>query len=141
MNKRTSKELTIFTNCNINCKLGTVNKYDPSIIYIRAKAKLFPNIDKKDYSNDIKEVKKNFNKYTKLLLNNNSNFDNKHIVNFELGENCLSYNKKSNVKYDIFLKPNVIREITMQEVYVKEIVDKLNNKLIELFKQKGIIFD
>ena len=138
MTKRTSKEYAINTNTTFKSVLGTTNKHEPKILYVRSKAKVYPNISKKDYSDDIKSIKKDFNSYVLKTIRTCKNFEKNFIVNFDFGDNCLSYKKKSNLKYDVYLKPYVIKEIESQEKEVSVIMESLNKKLIELFNNKNI---
>lgn len=139
-NKRTTKEYKLDDNNNIGIKskYGTLDKNNPEILYIRSRAIITPVIKKKDFSEDIALVKKEFEKNIKRIILNSNIFENKHICSIEMSENGIAFGKKSHMKYDIYVKP---KENKLLEEYfddVKNLVYVFNQNLSELLTKNNI---
>ena len=139
-NKRTTKEYKLDDNNNIGIKskYGTLDKNNPEILYIRSRAIITPLIKKKDFSEDIALVKKEFEKNIKRIILNSNIFENKHICSIEMSENGIAFGKKSHMKYDIYVKP---KENKLLEEYfddVKNLVYVFNQNLSELLTKNNI---
>lgn len=139
-NKRTTKEYKLDDNNNIGIKskYGTLDKNNPEILYIRSRAIITPVIKKKDFSEDIALVKKEFEKNIKRVILNSNIFENKHICSIEMSENGIAFGKKSHMKYDIYVKP---KENKLLEEYfddVKNLVYVFNQNLSELLTKNNI---
>lgn len=139
-NKRTTKEYKLDDNNNIGIKskYGTLDKNNPEILYIRSRAIITPVIKKRDFSEDIALVKKEFEKNIKRIILNSNIFENKHICSIEMSENGIAFGKKSHMKYDIYVKP---KENKLLEEYfddVKNLVYVFNQNLSELLTKNNI---
>lgn len=139
-NKRTTKEYKLDDNNNIGIKskYGTLDKNNPEILYIRSRAIITPVIKKKDFSEDIALIKKEFEKNIKRIILNSNIFENKHICSIEMSENGIAFSKKSHMKYDIYVKP---KENKLLEEYfddVKNLVYVFNQNLSELLTKNNI---
>ena len=139
-NKRTTKEYKLDdkNNIGIKSKYGTLDKNNPEILYIRSRAIITPVIKKKDFSEDIALVKKEFEKNIKRIILNSNIFENKHICSIEMSENGIAFGKKSHMKYDIYVKP---KENKLLEEYfddVKNLVYVFNQNLSELLTKNNI---
>ena len=103
-----------------------------------SRAIITPVIKKKDFSEDIALVKKEFEKNIKRIILNSNIFENKHICSIEMSENGIAFGKKSHMKYDIYVKP---KENKLLEEYfddVKNLVYVFNQNLSELLTKNNI---
>lgn len=138
MVKRTSKEYALDTNDCFKVKYGTLNKYNPDVIYIRAKAKLKALTKNYDYKSELKMIEFNFIKKVKKLSINTNLFD-KIICTFETPDKGISHKNSSFIKYDIYLHPKTIKNITDYENDVKSLLSLTNKELITLCLKNNIV--
>ena len=138
MIKRTSKEYELKDiKTTIKTKYGTLNKNNPEVLYIRSKAKLNALEKNKDYRDELNSISNTFQKYIKKMVAQ-SNMFNKHICTFETPEKGIVYNKKSYLKFDVFLKPNIVQDMCQYEDFINDLVCNLDKKLIQLCREKQI---
>ena len=128
---RTTKQIKIEDIEDLSAKYGTIDKNSPDVLYIRAKGRIMPTVKKNDYSNDIIELKKGF---ANIIKNNIMSFKNdinekKYIYNIEISEKGISYKKGSYIKYDIFIRPNVKKEILEYKDIVTNLLTNVNNEM------------
>lgn len=137
--KRTTKEYKLLgDSTNIKSKYGTLDKSNPEIIYIRSKATITPVLYKKDFSDDIVLIKKSFEQSVKESIRNTNDFEDKHICTIEMSENGISYGKKSHVKYDVYLKPKVVKPITEYHNTILRLAYIFNKGLEQSLLDKNI---
>lgn len=130
--KRTSKEYKLKSQIEgIKAIYGTLNKKSPDIIYIRAKTKLNGLLPNHDYKEDLQKITQNIKSLIKRLIDENEHFG-KYICTFETPERGVEYNKKSYLKYDLYLHPFVIKDLFYYEPIVKDIFEQVNIKLKQL---------
>lgn len=137
--KRTAKEYKLGTidGIGINVKYGTLDKNNPEIIYIRCKGGIKPNEDKKDYSEEIMSLKEDFLFSVKEIINNSPLFNNKHICSIEVSDG-ISPRKTSRLKYDVFLKPKIKKEISEYKEDIIDIVKSFNSVVLQLLIDRNI---
>ena len=58
---RLNSEKTI-ANDNFKIKIGTTNKVNPQVVYVEGKTFIKPLVEKDDYSKDVVEMKRSFNR-------------------------------------------------------------------------------
>ena len=112
----------------------------PEVVFLRAKVKVTPSLPNKIYENDILQIKREFENFSKNLLNFCSDYDKNYIFSVDISEKSVKYKKMSHLKYDVYLKPR--KKMTLEEHKNKlsSISDKMDNKLIELFKKYDLIW-
>ena len=138
MVKRTSKEYNLKNEIiNIKTKYGTLNRNNPEVLYLRSKTKIKALIDGKDYKEELVYISKHFQKYVKKIIDDSKIF-NKYICTFETPDKGIVFNKISNLKFDIYLHPILIKDMSLYEPHVIKLIDKANNKLIGLCKKYKI---
>ena len=139
-NRRTSKEFKIPNDglTNIKSRYGALDKNNPEILYIRSRATITPSIKKKDFSENIIEVKKIFEKNIKTVILNSKAFEKKYICSIEISENGIAFGKKSHVKYDIYVKPKMNKAIEEYYDDVQTMVYLFNQKLSQLLIESNI---
>lgn len=140
MTKRTSKEYFINKKSLIKTKYGTLNKNNPEVLYIRSKAKLRALEENKDYKDELTNISFVFQKYVKQLIKESKLF-NKHICTFETPEKGIVFNKKSYVKFDVYLKPNIVQDMGIYENYFNNLTYQLDEKLIQLCAERQIAIE
>ena len=112
----------------------------PEVVFLRAKVKVTPSVPNKIYENDILTIKSEFDKFSRNLLNLCSDYDKNYIFSVDISEKSVKYKKTSHLKYDVYLKPK--KKMTLEEHKTKLslISDKMDNKLIELFKKYDLVW-
>ena len=122
MNKRSKKEIKLQNTDKYTVRYGSLNKEIPEVIYIRAKTKIIPKTKKSDYSND------------------NKSFGNNYICHFDTNGNGMTYNKKSFLKYDVYVKPSVLKNISDYECEISSLVNAFNNNLSNLLEKSNMFY-
>lgn len=117
---------------NLSVKYGTLDKNSPDVLFIRFKGKIIPTIIKNDYSKEIVELKTEFNSIVKnVILKYCDIFDcNRYLCNMEVSEKGITFKKGSYIKFDIFLKPNEIKDIILYKNIMEKIANEINYEII-----------
>lgn len=138
MEKRTVKEYKLDNNNVFQSKYGTLNKNNPSVIYVKSRGKIVPLIEKNTYIEDVADIKESLTAYVDRLVKNNDEFQNRYIFNIDTGDNALKYNRKSYFKYDVYLVPIEIKPLDDYEETVNEMSMAISGHLETLLKEKNI---
>ena len=137
--KRTSKQYYIINEKRIRIKYGTMDKNDPSVIFIRAKGDIKPYIKKTSYTNDVKELKECFkNMVRDHIISNENLFTKRWICNVEITDKGLAYNKHAHLRYEVFIVPETKKPIEEYETVFSELANKINNSISDYLKCRGI---
>ena len=132
-------------NCsNFKLKVGTINKKNPSVIYIDGSTFISPVLDKDDYTNDIKNLKKDLITRIKNDLLRSNLFKSKYILDFDVKTSGLKQNKKSFLSFQCHLCQNNIipfGEITKKSndiinIFINNIEKDFNKENFIIFKTK-----
>lgn len=130
---RRSKQINIDCVEELSAKYGTMDKNSPEVIYIRAKGRITPLIDKSDYSKDIISFKNNFD----TIIDNNIRlfhdyFDiQKYIYNIDISQKGISFKKGSYIKFDIYVRPKVKKPFADYNEEIAAFLKKINNDIKE----------
>lgn len=116
-----------------NVKLGTINKNNPSTVYVNGSVFISPLLNKENYDNDINEIKNNFNKIIKSELKISNLFDNKFICDFDVRTSGIKPNKKSFLSFQYHLKQNK-NNIMKLDILKNNVNQMINTVLNELEK-------
>lgn len=129
---RKSKQIKLYIMNNLSVKYGTLDKNSPDVLFIRFKGKIIPTIIKNDYSKEIVELKTEFNSIVKnVILKYCDIFDcNRYLCNMEVSEKGITFKKGSYIKFDIFLKPNEIKDIILYKNIMEKIANEINYEII-----------
>lgn len=134
---RLSSEKRIDHN-TFKIKIGTVNKVNPQVIYVEGRTFICPLYEKEDYSSDISIIRHDFVRKISNTLKDNSLFDKKFIIDFQVASSGISIKKKSFLSFQFLLKQknghiipklSEIKEKTND--MITEIVDVLENSIID----------
>lgn len=134
MHNDRKREIQIGIVDGYNVKYGTLNKMKSNVIYIRGKAKIFPSLKKNSYQKEIYNLKHNFNKKVKQLIEEENGLLNSFICHLEMNETGMTFHKKSFIKYDVYIKPIIVKKIDDYNDYIINFVNKLNTVLTCLLK-------
>lgn len=100
---RLNKEIRLNGCQNINLKFGTVNKNNPQVIYVSGKMWIQPTYEG-NFGEAINYTRSNFKKRLSKILKNNINFDNKHILDFDISIENMTPNKKKFCSIMVFIR-------------------------------------
>lgn len=118
---------------NFNTKYGTTCKeVKPSIIYIKSKTRITPTIKQPSYEKEIDKIKVKLKKFIETLLNSHKSFENINIFNIEISSKSVTYKKVSHLKYDLYIKPKVKRNLENYQRLIKTLSTKINSYIIKL---------
>lgn len=120
-------------NDKFKVKLGTINRKNPSVVYVECGGYITPTIDKDDYENDAFLLRKNFNKNLRDNLLTSPLFENKFICDFDIRTSGLKKNKKSFVSIQYHLRQPVDNVLSLD--LLKEKSEDLINNVLESFNE------
>lgn len=118
---------------------NTTDEY-PKIVFLRAKVRITPLNENKSYEKEILSLKSEFEGYCKNLLMLNSDYDKNYIFSIDIAEKSVKYKKTSHLHYDIFLKPKNTQTLLEHKDKLEIISDKMDDKLISLFKKYDLFW-
>lgn len=116
----------------------TTNDEIPNVVFLRAKVRITPLLNKKSYETEINTIRDIFNSFTKNVLDNNVDYDKNYIFTFDVAEKSVRYKKTTHLRYDIYLKPKNEWTLLQHKQKLTTLSEKLDNKLIDLFKQYNL---
>ena len=116
-------------NCeNIVIKYGSVNKFDPKVIYITGRLWLCPTYEG-NYEDIVSSLKKTFKYKLRQELNNSHLFNSQFILDFDINHKNLVCNKKKFFQVQIFVRQN---DDAISDL--KKIKNIISSKFGDLFK-------
>lgn len=131
-----NKEIKL-NNCkNISLKYGSVNKNDPKVIYVTGKMWICPTYDG-DFEKMMEYFHLSFKKGLSKVLKNNSVFDTKYILDFDINQTNLVKNKKKYFSITFFVRQksdNLIKLKNIKNIISYDfgyLFNELENNLIE----------
>ncbi len=96
---------TEIRNNTINIVVGTMDRKNPNSIYIDLNGYITPNLDKNDYSQELKILDGSIsNTVNSIVKENDDIFEKNTICIFDVAGKRMSYDKKSYFSIQIFLK-------------------------------------
>lgn len=137
---RKTKQIKLNIMDNLSVKYGTLDKNSPDVLFIRFKGKIIPTIIKNDFSKEIVELKTEFDKIIKdIIINYCDIFDCKrYLCNIEVSEKGVTYKKGSYIKFDVFVRPNEIKDIMCYEDVIKRMSIEINNEIINILNKLNL---
>lgn len=137
MNNETKKkfnqrEIDITTGDIFKSKYGTFDKDNPKVLYLNVKAKVKPLNKKNNYANDIKKVKIQFGEYIDGYFKTTETYSKNFIYSCDVSENNISFGKKSNLKYEILVRPVEVKLFDEYSNDMKELSDAISEKLFNI---------
>lgn len=137
---RKTKQIKLNIMDNLSVKYGTLDKNSPDVLFIRFKGKIIPTIIKNDFSKEIVELKTEFNNIIKnIILNYGDIFDcNRYLCNMDVSEKGVTYKKGSYIKFDVFVRPNEIKDIMCYENVITRMSIEINNEIINVLNKLNL---
>lgn len=139
---RKSKQINLDCIEELSAKYGTMDKNSPDVLYIRAKGRITPLLNKSDYSKDVTKLK---NKFNTVVENNiekfKDYFDNeKYIYSIDISEKGISFKKGSYIKFDIYVKPKEKKDIIEYNDIISDFLININNELKQILSDIKLIY-
>lgn len=126
-NSRTSKQYFIDTKTTIKSRFGTLNKNNAEVLYIRSKGKVRTDKQQTNFSNEITSLKSMFAlKVQKIIDKHSDILNSKYIASIDMSDKGLIVGKSTFIKYDLFIRPIVIKKIEEYEEIVTNIINEIN---------------
>lgn len=134
MSKRLGVERKIEEN-GFKIKIGTLNKLNPTSVYIESGTFISPFEEKEEYQTDTEFLEKSINDNIKNFIKQNKIFDKNYICAFELPSERMKVGKNSYLSIQCHLKQT-------GGLTTNEILDKTQELSSKLFKdiQKSILY-
>lgn len=132
--KFNQKEIDITTGDIFKSKYGTFDKDNPKVLYLNVKAKVKPLDKKNNYANDIKKVKIQFGEYIDNYFKNTETYSKNFIYSCDVSENNVSFGKKSNLKYEVLVRPVEKKNFDDYSDDMKQLSETLSNKLHQIME-------
>jgi hypothetical protein len=102
-NKRTNKEFSLSENCPFNVKIGTIDKNNPSVIYINGHGWIKPTSEM-NYGKIMNMVERRFEKKLMERIGKTNGFLDDYIMNFESCPNYMKIDKKTFINFEAYIK-------------------------------------
>ena len=118
---------------------NTTDEY-PKVVFLRTKIRITPLNDNKTYEKEILSLKNEFEEYCKNILTLNSDYDKNYIFSVDIAEKSVKYKKTSHLHYDVFLKPKNMQTLLEHKNKLEVIANKMNDKLVTLFKKYNLLW-
>lgn len=118
---------------------NTTDEY-PKVVFLRTKIRITPLNDNKTYEKEILSLKNEFEEYCKNLLKLVSDYDKNYIFSVDVAEKSVKYKKTSHLHYDVFLKPKNMQTLLEHKNKLEVIANKMNDKLVTLFKKYNLLW-
>lgn len=126
-NTRTSKQYYINTETTIKSRFGTLNKNNAEVLYVRSKGKIKANKQQSNFTNEIESIKTIFMlKVQKLIEKHSDTFNPNYIASMDISDKGLIVGKSTFIKYDLFVRPIVVRRIEEYEEIITDIINNIN---------------
>lgn len=132
--KTSQKEVNITTSNIFKAKYGTFDKDNPKVLYLNVKAKVKPLHKKNNYSHDIKGVKRQFDECIENYFKTTENYSRNFIYSCDVSENNITFGKKSNLKYEVLVKPNTVKEFDDYADDMKKLSNTLSESLFRIME-------
>ena len=127
-------------NCFVTKVSTNTNDEIPDVVYLRAKIRVTPSIQKKTYEKDILSIKHDFENFARNILDSCGDYDNNYIFSVDISEKSVKFKKTSHLRYDIYVKPKEKKTLIEHKQILSDISDKLDDKLIALFKKYDLMW-
>ena len=89
---------------------------------------------KNNYANDIKKVKIQFGEYIDNYFKNTETYSKNFIYSCDVSENNVSFGKKSNLKYEVLVRPVEKKNFDDYSDDMKQLSETLSNKLHQIME-------
>lgn len=129
----------LLDNINFITKYGTTcEELKPSVIYIKSKTKITPTFEKSSFEDEIDKIKIKFKNYIETLIKNHKSFEDVSISNIEISSKSVTYKKVSHLKYDLYIRPKIKRNLEKYQRIVETLTSKINSYLIKLLNKNKL---
>lgn len=92
--------------------MGTMDKKDPQVIYIECGTYVTPADEKKSYTDDVCNIKKEYRDIIKRMVSNNELFDDNYISTIEIPLDRISPKRKTYITFQYTLKQKELKSFT-----------------------------
>lgn len=133
--KRTAKEYLLKKDGKCQIKYGTLNKTTPSVLFVHIKGVVTPTVKQTCYRKELTAIKSGFSKTVANDVGKLDSFSDKCICTIDINDNRMTIGKKCGMKYEIFLKPKVVRPMEEYEGEILEIVEQANHRLRAILEE------
>jgi hypothetical protein len=135
--KHTTKEYRINDFDTFNCKYGTTNRLEPTVIYFSLRTWISPPNDKT--LQDVYEKIRLFKEDVKKAINQNDIWSHKHFCHTDFTSLQIETNKKNLLTIEIYVKQNQIIPIKERENDLLNTFSLPIQKLLQSFEKDTFI--
>lgn len=118
-------------NDKFNLRIGTTDRMNPLVVYIEGRTFISPEEEKESYNRDIYEIKRALKNSISENIQQSNLFENKFILDFQLAENGVAKDKKSNLTFQFMLIQHKDNILKISDVHnnAHEVIDAIINVL------------
>lgn len=134
---------------DLKIKIGTIDKKNPSVIFLEGGCYIKPIINKDNYKEDIETINNLLKSTLKEELKENNYFKKDFMLFIDVADDWIKYNKKSFFSFQIFLKTsdkllnekknfgNIVSYLSEYNTHtINFIKETINNCGYEFYKKK-----
>ena len=138
--KQIARQYYLNNNGTFSIKYGTTDKNNPTVIFLRAKGKVKPYIDKTNYKNDVTKIKKEITNIIKdeIMLLSDIIDCSKYLFDVDLTEDTMNYNKISRLNYNMYMKPVEVKKIETYEKRITDMCERIEAKIKGCVGKNGL---
>ena len=116
-------------------KIGTMDKKEPSVVYLEGGIFIKPNKKKDDYRPSIKNINTCFHDEVKNIYSKTNNiFSQNYISNFEIADERMKYNKSTYLSFQFFLRQTGQRSYNELFDAIAALVPEISLNLVNCIK-------
>lgn len=127
--KKISSEITI-DSPSLKIKWGTMDKKNPSSLYLEIGTYITPREENEDYTDNIKKIDKLSKQIIKNKINSEKDFNDNFIFVTDVADTRISFKKRSYILFQIHLLRN-----KKESLPFKNVVSGLNNDWTPIYKE------
>lgn len=138
--RRLNKEYKLDVCDHILIKYGSVNKDNPTVIYVTGRCWISPQSEM-NFDNVIKDVEREMRKNIKSIIADDINFHDKFILDFDVNTDSMQINEKKFLTFDFYIrqKNSSRKELKKLKDILFWKISAIASNLISLFNENNFI--
>ncbi|MCD8206493.1 MAG: hypothetical protein LUD72_00995 [Bacteroidales bacterium] len=111
---------------------------DPSVLYLKTKARVTPTVKENDYVSQVSTVVRNFSRRVRNTVKHHNSLSDTCIFTMDLSPSSVEWGKKSFLRYEVFTKPEERRPMDEYEGLFLELARQIDADLDGMLEAQGL---
>lgn len=139
MQEKTSKEIRKTYPNGFITRIGTVDKYTSSSVYISSKIKLLNNDSDPDLACGLKNVRNRFVREIESMIKADNTLKKESIYDIKYSEHGFTYKKMTYFKYEIYMCPVNRSSFSLVMNHIQDFAENLNSSLRKMMVDEELL--